>query len=619
MSNPYYFIYCRKSSEAEDRQVLSVESQVREIQELATRLNIAVAEVLTEAKSAKEPGRPVFNQMMQRLYRGEAAGIICWKLDRLARNPIDGGAIIWAIKQHGIKVVTPGQTYGQGDDNVILMYIEFGMAQKYIDDLSKNVRRGLKTKSENGWLPGPAPIGYLNNTVEFSGESNVISDPERFALVRRMWDMMLTGRYTPPQILNIANNQWGLLTKRSRNRGGKHFTRSAIYRMFTRPFYYGWFEFPNNSGQWFQGRHEAMVTEAEFDRVQTLLGKRGNPRPQKALAFSFTGMIRCGDCKCMITAEEKHQIICSACKLKLSSRKRTSCPGCGIRIENMKNPVRRHYTYYHCSRSKRTHCRQRCVTGADLEAQIDAFLARIQISDRFRNWAIKFLREIHEDEVAAEQAVAQSQQKALQQYLSRIDNLVKLKTSPDNSNGALLSDAEYGQLRHQLLKEKASLELVLKDANRATERYLRPAEQTLSFACSARQRFANGGASVKKEIVSVLASNLTLRDKILSIEATKPFCLLESVLSGDHTANGHFEPKNYGSTEAPNLENYNARPELWTERDDVRTLKRTARKLAKKMFHYFVNNHTDPKPSKNELWLLNHFSNINDSKKVGGL
>jgi len=127
---------------------------------LAAKLNLPVAEVLTESKSAKEPGRLVFNQMMQRLYRGEAAGIICWKLDRLARNPVDGGSVIWAIKQHGIKVMTPAQSYAREDDNIILMYIEFGMAQKYVDDLSKNVKRGLKTKIENGWYPGIAPPGY---------------------------------------------------------------------------------------------------------------------------------------------------------------------------------------------------------------------------------------------------------------------------------------------------------------------------------------------------------------------------------------------------------------------------------------------------------------------------
>src|SRR5712672_1264278 len=180
---PAYFIYCRKSSEAEDQQVLSIESQTRELEQLAAKLNVPVTEILTESRSAKDPGRPVFNQMMQRLYRGEAAGIICWKLDRLARNPVDGGSIIWAIKQYGIRVASPAQSYSHGDDNAILMYMEFGIAQKYVDDLSRNVKRGLKTKIENGWYPGVAPLGYVNDRMGVKGEKSVLNDPERFQLV----------------------------------------------------------------------------------------------------------------------------------------------------------------------------------------------------------------------------------------------------------------------------------------------------------------------------------------------------------------------------------------------------------------------------------------------------
>jgi site-specific DNA recombinase len=208
-----FFVYCRKSSEAEDRQVLSIESQTDEMKELSAKLNVQT-EVFPEAMSAKEPGRPIFNQMMKRLYRGEAAGIICWKLDRLARNPVDGGSIIWAIKQHGIKVITPAQTYSQGDDNIILMYIEFGMAQKYIDDLSRNVKRGLRTKVNKGWYPGIAPTGYLNNRMKERGEKDLSNDPDRFILVKRMWELMLSGTYTAPKILSLAKmNRSGSLER----------------------------------------------------------------------------------------------------------------------------------------------------------------------------------------------------------------------------------------------------------------------------------------------------------------------------------------------------------------------------------------------------------------------
>lgn len=149
---PTYFLYCRKSSEAEDRQILSIDSQVTEMKRLAAKRGLKISAVLTEAKSAKAPGRPVFNSLMERLYRSEADGILCWKLDRLARNPVDGGAIIWAMKEHDVKIVTPFQSYSQADDNVVWMYLEFGMAQKYVDDLSRNVKRGLHAKAESGWF-----------------------------------------------------------------------------------------------------------------------------------------------------------------------------------------------------------------------------------------------------------------------------------------------------------------------------------------------------------------------------------------------------------------------------------------------------------------------------------
>jgi len=121
---PDYFIYSRKSSEAEDRQVLSIESQITELTRLAEARGLRVCEILTEARSAKEPGRAVFDGLMQRVCRGEARGIICWKLDRLARNPIDGGAVIWAMKQHGLEIITPHQTFRQSDDTTMLSYID---------------------------------------------------------------------------------------------------------------------------------------------------------------------------------------------------------------------------------------------------------------------------------------------------------------------------------------------------------------------------------------------------------------------------------------------------------------------------------------------------------------
>ena len=268
-----YIIYCRKSSEAEDRQVLSIESQISELKKLAEKLNFPVVDIFTESQSAKSPGRPLFNEMIKKINQGKAEGIICWKLDRLARNPLDGGQIIWMLQKAIIKHI---QTFDRGyypEDNVLLMSVEFGMANQYVLDLSKNVKRGLKTKAERGWYPAPAPLGYLNDKTKERGKREIVKDPERFELVKKMWELMLTGNYTPPKIAAIANNEWGFRTPK-----GKPLLRSTIYRLFTNPFYYGWFEYPVRSGNWYKGSHEPMITQEEFDRVQILLGRRGKPR-----------------------------------------------------------------------------------------------------------------------------------------------------------------------------------------------------------------------------------------------------------------------------------------------------------------------------------------------------
>jgi len=367
-----YFAYCRKSSEAEDRQILSIDSQVSELKRHAARKGIRIAAVLTEAKSAKAPGRPVFNSMMEGLYRGEVEGILCWKLDRLARNPVDGGAIIWAMKEHGMKIITPFQTYGQSEDNVVWMYLEFGMAQKYIDDLSKNVKRGLRSKAEMGWRPSPPPMGYAGHQ-EPDGRKVIVKDPQMFGLIRKCWDLMLTGKYTPVEIREIANTAWGFRTKR-----GTPLGRSSIHNIFRNPFYRGIYEYPKGSGTWHTGRHTPMVTEKEFDTVQRLLG-RSRKMPKNRRAFAFTGLIRCGSCGSAVTAEEKHQLICPRCRHKYAHRTKEVCPSCKLPIVEMKNAQELHYTYYHCTKSQNPDCTERAIERKDLERQVTQILTNIRM------------------------------------------------------------------------------------------------------------------------------------------------------------------------------------------------------------------------------------------------
>jgi site-specific DNA recombinase len=561
-----YFVYCRKSTESEDRQVLSLESQLNELKDLARRLNLSVIDTFIESKSAKSPGRPLFDEMIKRINQNKADGIICWKLDRLSRNPIDGGQIIWLLQKNIIKHI---QTFDRGylpEDNVLLMNVEFGMANQFILDLGRNVKRGLKTKAEKGWLPSFAPIGYLNDKSKGKGFKEIAKDPERFELVKRMWQLMLTGQYTPTAIIKIAHEEWGILNPKNRL-----ISRSTIYKVFTSPFYYGWYEYPVGSGNWHQGRHEPMITAAEYDHVQILLAQRGKPRRLKKLDFSFTGILRCGECGGTVTAEDKRQVICSECKYKFSTINRWDCPKCNTPIEKMKKPTFLHYVYYHCAKRVHPNCTQGSIEVNELEKQFDQYLSSIHISEGFKNWGLKYLKEIENEDRASREDIILSQKKAHANCLKKLDNLFQLKISPLNITGSLLSDEEFAKQKTELLKEKVRLEESLNGSQDKSARGQEVGANIFEFARSARSWFVKGTPQEKSRMFQTLGSNLILRDKRLSIQLKKPFLAISHILEKVPAAKGSFEPKKMGQNGAKMSCHYFNRPIVSRELDNIRT------------------------------------------------
>ena len=193
---PAYFIYARKSSESEDRQVLSIDAQIDELKRFAESQCLTVAEVFTESRSAKHSGRPVFTAMLEALRNPDVTGIIAWKLDRLSRNLADA-ALISEAMDNGLlhEIRTPSQTFRNTSTDRFMSGMEWLVGRKYSDDLSENVKRGMRTKVSQGWYPGMAPLGYLNDRNHPQGQRKIIRDPVRFPLVRQLWDMMLTGSF----------------------------------------------------------------------------------------------------------------------------------------------------------------------------------------------------------------------------------------------------------------------------------------------------------------------------------------------------------------------------------------------------------------------------------------
>lgn len=335
-------LYVRKSSEAEDRQVGSIESQVKEMQKRAQNRGLLVVNTYSESRSAKTPGRPEFGQMLSDISNGLIDGIVCWKLNRLARNPIDGANIIWLMQQHKLKQIVTSEGDFNCTDNMMMLYVHFGQSSQFSIDLATDTIRGQTHKAEMGWMPTCAPIGYLNEKYADKGQKRILPDPEQFDKVKQLWLYFLKYEPTMSELLAYGRG----LGIHGRNKGHVPLPHSVLFRMLRNPFYCGEFNF---RGQIMQGSHQPMITKAQFLKAQEILNQTCPPRLQTKHQFKYRGLIRCGECGAAVTAE--------------SHTKTTP------------NGTRTH-TYYRCTRRSVHPCLQKAITEAKLQIQMERLLAK---------------------------------------------------------------------------------------------------------------------------------------------------------------------------------------------------------------------------------------------------
>jgi len=485
-------MYLRKSSESDDRQALSIPAQERELNTIVRQLGLELAaEPFRESMSAKAPGRPLFEKMIGRLRKGAADGIVCWHLDRLARNPADGGQLMWLLGRGAVsQIVTPGRTYtGTGDDK-LMMSIIFGMATKYSDDLSVNVKRGNKAALERGRWPTAPKIGYVRDRKT----NELAPDPVRFGLCRKMWRMRLDG-VPVSDILQTARDEWHLLTPSRKIVGGKLLSASQLYRFFHDPFYTG---IMVHGGGSFKGNHQPMVTWHEFQRVQDEFDRATTTTPPsrpKTHWFAYRGLITCGACGALVTA----------------------------RYTTNRHGTR--YIHYHCCRKRRGYsfCPQRSIEESQIEAQLLAYLRSLVIPSRLMRWLhdrCKYLvAELDTEREAADarfaSLIAANQRRQTHLLDLHLDNVI--------------SREDFSARNDELVRERIDLEQ-RREANRESPE-IEPLTEAISFANLAASAFENGDKQKRREITTAVVLNLALKDKTLLIQPAKLFAVLGKMSS----------------------------------------------------------------------------------------
>jgi len=345
-----YCLYARKSTEQDEVQALSIDSQIKEMTALAHRDGLEVVEVRRESHSAKEAGqRMVFNEMLEDVRNGKFNGILTWAADRISRNAGDLGKVVDLMDAGSLlQIQTYSQKFSNNPNEKFLLMILCSQAKLENDNKSINVKRGLRTRAEMGMLPGWAPIGYLNDKRS-DHRCEYLVDPLRAPVIKLIFEKVAKERWSGVKIYHWLKDDLKFTT-----RSGVSLNLSTVYTILKNPFYCGVFEYPRGSGNWYVGKHEALISQELFEAVRKKIVEENKPQ-RRTREYAFVRMIICGLCGSGVTALEKEKSIKS------------------------EGGVMRTYVYYACGRSKDRRCKNLYIREDNLMEQLAGIIDQVEI------------------------------------------------------------------------------------------------------------------------------------------------------------------------------------------------------------------------------------------------
>ena len=529
----FFIEYRRKSSEAEDRQILSLPAQKIENSKYAKANNLNIVFDFEEAQSAYSPGRPEFNKMINLIRKGKANAIFVYHLSRLARNMTDGGIIIDMLKDGIIKEIrTPNEVYRKNSGQEFLLALQFAMQKKSSDDTSEYVKRDIKSKLRKGEYPGYACVGYLNidKNEKISGKQYTFEkqkilcsknklkrievDPLLAPIVLELYKLFATGRYALEK-LRDTTYEMGLTGDRSK----KKLSKATINRILTNPFYRGaifWKgviiepeELPDET------RHDPIVSKELFYRVQQVLKEHNRPIGKKRF-YTYSNLLRCGVCG-----------------------------------GNISGLTSKGHPYYRCMKCKG----QLYIREDVLEEQIIEGLKKVSIDEDFYNLAMEEINKLNEQEIKNRDSIIKQQHLELNRCGTRLDNLLNFKISPENKNGELLSDDQFIDFKRKILQDQALIREKIRDRESQNQGWFNLCSNYVDFNRNLVDKFKNASSEEKRDYFKFVYYNPVLRAKTLINTEESPYKFLISYNQQKAiTITQDFgEDKNKKGVDTPNL------------------------------------------------------------------
>lgn len=510
-----YVIYARKSTSGLKRQAKSIEDQVDAMREIAKNNGYKVVKVFTERMSAKKPNkRPVFDEMVKYIEDGRANAILCWRPNRLARNSLEGGKIISLLETEQIKVLRTHSTTYRASDNILPLSVEFGMASQYSRDNVDDIERGMRTNCEQGLFNHKAPQGYRNSRDVFDNNKPIIIkdvsiidgvEANRFELIKKMFRTYLTGNYTVPEVYRMLE-EWGYTNPET----GKMISLGCLHHILEDVFYKGYLFAYKNHEILIKGNWEPMITEEEYDRVQSIKGKYAREHGKKprvsvhARRFELRGVMRCATCQCSIIPEMHHK--------------------------RQADGSYHDHIYYRCThKSKKRPCSLwGGITQEEAYAQIGALLDQYTISEELYEWGLEILRNIYEEEISQRHHVGNMQYVSVDKLKQELKNYARMR-----ANGEI-DEEEFHEYRSDIKAHINEIEEAGLDVQEHAKGWYEIIGKTLEILVNPKEKFDEASCPGEKRsilqaigpdpvlnngrVIGKTSSGKVLTEKVIEVE-----------------------------------------------------------------------------------------------------